>query len=217
MPYPKQHLLDNEGVVLELRPHWWYLVPRAALLAVAVAAGIAVLAGLDEGGGKTVLSIVVGIAVVAALVFFLIRLARWFTTEFTLTTDRVVYRHGVIRKQGIETGLDRIDTVVFNQGFFERVIGAGDLVLEHAGDTENRFTDIRKPAVVQSEINRQVEAYENRRADRIGGRVAGGGGAGGGGGGGSKADELAKLDDLRSRGVLTEEEFQKQKADLLGG
>jgi hypothetical protein len=33
---------------------------------------------------------------------------------------------------------------------------------------------------------------------------------------GSSADELAKLADLRDRGVLTEEEFQRQKAAVLG-
>ena len=213
MPYPKQHLLDNEEVILELRPHWWYLVPRLVLLVVAVVLGIVILVVTDgwEGFGLTFMRGVGAIIVVAALVYFLIRLARWFTTEFTLTTDRVIYRHGIIRKEGIETGLDRIDTVVFHQGFFERIIGAGDLVLEHAGETENRFTDIRKPAVVQAEINRQVESNENRKYDRMGR------GGGGDGGRGSTADELAKLDDLRSRGVLTEEEFQKQKTDLLGG
>jgi hypothetical protein len=33
---------------------------------------------------------------------------------------------------------------------------------------------------------------------------------------GSSADEIAKLADLRDRGVLTEEEFQRQKAAVLG-
>lgn len=32
----------------------------------------------------------------------------------------------------------------------------------------------------------------------------------------STADELAKLADLRDRGVLTDEEFAKPKADLIG-
>ena len=38
----------------------------------------------------------------------------------------------------------------------------------------------------------------------------------GSGGGGSAADELTKLASLRDRGVLTDEEFQAQKAALLG-
>jgi hypothetical protein len=37
----------------------------------------------------------------------------------------------------------------------------------------------------------------------------------GDGGGGSTADQLAKLADLRDRGVLTPEEFEKEKAKVL--
>jgi hypothetical protein len=40
--------------------------------------------------------------------------------------------------------------------------------------------------------------------------------AGPGGGGASTADELSKLADLRTKGTITEEEFQAQKAKLLG-
>jgi type VI protein secretion system component VasK len=39
----------------------------------------------------------------------------------------------------------------------------------------------------------------------------------GGGGGGSTADEIARLADLKAKGVLTEEEFQAGKAKALGG
>ena len=39
--------------------------------------------------------------------------------------------------------------------------------------------------------------------------------AGDGGGDGSTADQLAKLADLRDRGVLTPEEFEKEKAKVL--
>ena len=39
--------------------------------------------------------------------------------------------------------------------------------------------------------------------------------AAGSGGGGGTADELAKLADLKAKGVLTDEEFAQQKAKLL--
>ena len=198
MPYPRGQLLDTEEVIFEIRPHQRrYRRPGRH----------------GRRGGKTALSVVVGVLLVAALIFFLIRLARWFTTEFTLTTDRAIYRHGVLRKQGIETGLDRIDTVVFHQRLFERIIGAGDLVLEHAGDREpvHRHPQTgRGPGPDQPPGRglREPTRGSHRRAARP--QLAAGGGV-------SKADELAKLDDLRSRGVLSEEEFQQQKAELLGG
>lgn len=40
--------------------------------------------------------------------------------------------------------------------------------------------------------------------------------AGSGGGGGGTADELAKLADLRDRGVISADEFAAQKAKILG-
>jgi hypothetical protein len=42
------------------------------------------------------------------------------------------------------------------------------------------------------------------------------GGAAGGGATGSHADDLHKLADLRDRGVLTDEEFERAKAKVLG-
>lgn len=45
--------------------------------------------------------------------------------------------------------------------------------------------------------------------------VAGAGGAGGGGG--SVAEELHRLADLRDRGVVSDEEFQRLKANLVSG
>lgn len=207
MPYPSKLLNQNEQVVLDLRPHWWYLVPRGALLALVLVLGIgAVSADWPDWVGA-----IVGILVVAALIFFLLRLVKWATTNFVVTTDRVIFRHGVIGKRGIEIPLDRINTVVFNQGPFERIIGAGDLEIESAADTPSRFTDIRKPDIVQQEIYRQAEDNENRKYDRIGKNAGGGGSAAL-----SVAEQLEKLEGLRDRGSISPEEYEAQKAALLG-
>ena len=36
MAYPKNLLIPGEEVVLDLRPHWWFLTPRALLSVVAI-------------------------------------------------------------------------------------------------------------------------------------------------------------------------------------
>ena len=54
----------------------------------------------------------------------------------------------------------------------------------------------------QAEAKQQFDEYVRQTA--------------GPGGGASAADELAKLADLKARGTITEEEFQAQKAKLLG-
>jgi uncharacterized membrane protein YdbT with pleckstrin-like domain len=208
--YPKKLLNEGETVELDLRPHWWYLVPRVSLLLLAIIAGIAVMLG-DGWLENSAVRGLAGILVVVALVFFLLRFLGWVSTNFVVTSDRIIYRSGVLSKRGIEIPLDRINTVVFHQGPFERMIGAGDLEIESAGQSPARFTDIRKPSIVQAEIYRQSESNENRKFDRVGANLDGKMG-----GGLSVAEQLEKLEGLRDRGSITPEQYEAQKAELLG-
>ena len=208
MPFPPQLLTDDEELVLDLRPHWWYLAPPGAVLVVALLFGIASLTqdwpGVVEGA--------VGFWVLGALGWFGVMYLRWTTTNFVVTSERVISRKGIVAKQGIEIPLDRINTVFFGQTLFERMIGAGDLGIESAGEGGRQtFTDIRKPSIVQNEIYRQVEGLETRKLRRMGQAASGGGAPAEM----SIPEQIEKLDQLRRQGVVTEEEFQAKKRELL--
>lgn len=206
MGFPDDYLHANEDLILDLKPHWWRVVPASVALAAAVLVGIVVLVNFDNQA----LSVLVGLAILGTLGWFGVSYVQWVSTHFVLTSDRLIYRSGVVSRQGIEIPLERINTVFSSQGLFERMIGAGDLVVESASaEGRQEFDDMRKPQAIQNEIYLAMEANENRKFDRIG---RGGGGAGSP----SLADELAKLEDLRARGVLSEDEFAAQKARLLG-
>lgn len=220
MPFPQKLLVDDETVVIDQNPHWWTLVPRGAALLGAMAIGIWTLT-LDSNDRSWVgpLRIAAAVLVVGALGWFLVRLVEWRTTNFVVTSDRCIYRSGIVSKQGIEIPLDRINTVFFNQSIFERVIGAGDIAIESAGEgSRQEFSDIRDPGNVQHEIYRQMEAYENRRQDRLGSVMSAGAAlsettqvqAGM-----SIPDQIAQLATLRDQGHLTVEEFEAKKAELL--
>ena len=203
VPFPRKLLNDSEDVVLDLHPHWWFLAWQTLALIASMVVGILVLANVDNG----IVQLLAGVLVLAALAWWGIRWAAWRTTNFVVTTDRLIYRHGVLAKRGIEIPLERVNNVIFSQSIFERLLGAGDLVIESAGESGRQsFSDVRKPSAVQNEIYKQIEDNENRKFDRIGNA----------GGGVSVADELSKLDDLRARGVISAEEFEAQKARLLG-
>ncbi len=92
------------------------------------------------------------------------RYLTWATTNFVITSDRVIYRSGIIAKNGIEIPLERVNNVWFSQGIFERIIGAGDLLIESGGeDGKQRFTDIREPERVQNLIHAQMEVNKTKR------------------------------------------------------
>lgn len=213
MAFPKKHLYNTEEVVLDLHPHWWFLVPTGLGLVGAMVLGGLALGGLD--GDSTWVDVArwgAALLVLVALVAFLVRLVRWKTTEFVVTTDRCIYRSGVFAKKGIEIPLDRISTVFFNQSIFERMIGAGDIGIESAGEgSRQNFSDIMNPVAVQTTIYAQMEEYENRRQDRQAAatQVAAGAQL-------SVPEQIEKLDELRARGAITDAEFEAHKAKLFG-
>ena len=109
------------------------------------------------------IKLLAALLVLGCLGWFGIRYAKWANTNFVVTSDRVIHRVGVIAKHGIEIPLERINTVFFNQSMFERLLGAGDLGIESAGERgAETFEDVRKPAIVQNEIYRQMEANSSR-------------------------------------------------------
>jgi uncharacterized membrane protein YdbT with pleckstrin-like domain len=207
--FPPDLLNDNEEIVLDLRPHWWFVAPVGALLGLAVILGIAILVAIDNAPMK----ILAGIILLGALGNFVVRYVRWAGINFVVTSERVISRTGVIAKKGIEIPLDRINTVFFNQTLFERLIGAGDLGIESAGEGGRQtFKDIRKPSDVQQAIYRAMEADETRRFEHMG-RAASG--ARTEATSDSIPDQIKKLDDLRRSGALTDAEFEAKKRDLL--
>jgi uncharacterized membrane protein YdbT with pleckstrin-like domain len=182
--------------------------PTAALVGAILLGVIALTQAGDDGVGK-VIKIVCALLVLFCLGWFGIRYAKWSNTNFVVTNDRVIHRVGVISKHGIEIPLERINTVFFNQSIFERLLGAGDLGIESAGERgAETFEDVRKPAIVQNEIYRQMESNSNRM---YGGRQQ----AATQEAGLSIPEQIEKLDELRKRGVISEQEFAAKKAELL--
>lgn len=207
----------EEELVLDLRPHWFYLAAPMAWSVISVIVALVVLVGLDPSGDiASVATIVLVGAVLGTLAWLGWQYLVWNTTMFVLTSDRLITRHGVLSKQGVEIPLERINTVFFKQTVFERMIGSGDLAIESAGESGSEsFSNIRKPSVVQKEIYVQMEANENRKFDRMRGPA-----------GAAPADHTAhrphtipeqidQLSELHQRGVLSDAEYQRKKAELL--
>lgn len=202
MPYPKNLLNDHETVALDLHPHWWFFAKGVAALVVAIVAGILVLVFFDGDVQKYVVYAAIA-AIVGCAIWVVKRYAQWSTTNFVITNDRVIYRTGVVAKSGIEIPLRRVNNVLFNQSVFERILGAGDLMIESGGETgQQRFTDVRNPERVKNMIYAQMEAATRSTEP--------------GATGGDVVSQLEKLEGLLHRGSLSQREFDAQKRRLLG-
>jgi uncharacterized membrane protein YdbT with pleckstrin-like domain len=196
MPFPKQLLNDDEEVAVDLHPHWLFFAKAVAWLVAAIIFGIVSLAlGID------VLQWIALAAVVVTALMVGHRYLQWTSTNFVVTNDRVIFRSGVVTKRGIEIPLERVNTVHFSQGIFERMTGTGDLLIESGGeDGQQRFTDIRRPDMVQNVIHHQMDVNEGRRRGDHHRAAAGT----------DVATQLEKLEGMLERGSLTQAEFDAQ-------
>ena len=204
MPYPKKLLNDYETVALDLHPHWWYFAEAGAALIASILVGLASMIFLDGDAQKAVNWIALILIVLSAL-WLIARYMKWSTTNFVITSDRVIFRSGVIAKSGIEIPLERVNNVLFHQTIIERILGAGDLLIESGGeDGQQRFTDVRHPERVQNLIHAQMEVNERRSyQNMVGGASIDVGG------------QLEKLEGLLERGTISHDEFEVQKRKLL--
>jgi uncharacterized membrane protein YdbT with pleckstrin-like domain len=210
--YDKKLLYGDEKIIVDTHPHWIMLVGAVLSVVVATAAGIWLLT-LGWEGFVGDAARWAGIAlIVCSLAYLIHRVVKWNSTNFVITTDRCIYRSGIISKRGVEIPLERINTVFFHQHLLERMVRAGTLHVESAGELGiQRFEDVRDPVTIQNLLYQAMEENENRKFDRI--RQPAGTAATGTP---SVADEIAKLAALRDQGHLTPEEFEHQKAVLLG-
>jgi uncharacterized membrane protein YdbT with pleckstrin-like domain len=213
VPYPKRLLNEGEDLALDLRPHWWFF-SKHILTGIPLFLALILILAKTTSDTRKWLMYVWGIVALAWAVWLGLKYLQWNFTHFVVTSDRVVYRTGVLSKHGVEIPLERINNINFDQNIWERVIGAGDLEIESAGkDGQSQFEDVWHPDGVQQELYRQMEVNAKKRASWTNPvaappttTVAPGGGI---------PEQLHQLAELRDRGVISAAEFEAKKAQLL--
>ncbi|MGH2719290.1 MAG: PH domain-containing protein [Actinomycetota bacterium] len=201
MPYPQKLLNPNEHITFDLHPHWWYFSGIAVIGALLLAAGVAIVVLFSKSAQE-----VLGLADAGLAVLWLIwlgaKVLAWRTTHFVLTTDRLIFRSGVLGRQGREIPLERVNDISFHQSLFERIVGTGDLLIESAGrQGQDVFSRLPHPDRAQQEIYTGMENNRHRYEEGSPGETV--------------AQQIADLARLHDQGVLSDAEFQSKKADLL--
>lgn len=219
MPFPRHLVYDGENVELDLRPHWWYF-SRHILTGVPLLALVIVTLRIQDHGVRDVVRWPVGILVLLWAAWLGFKYLQWLRTYFVVTDRRVLYRTGVLSRHGVEIPLDRIANIDYHQGIWERVIGAGDLDIESAGELgDAHFQNVRHPDDVQNVIYQQMDVDARRGAsagaDAIGDAVARAVDRRIAAGGGSVSDKVEQLARLRDEGHITPDEFERRKNRLL--
>jgi uncharacterized membrane protein YdbT with pleckstrin-like domain len=212
MPFPRRLLNDGEEITLDLRPHWWFFANHI-FTGVPLLVALLLIQSETHGDARRILYWIWGVLALIWAAWLGLQYLKWNFTHFVITTDRVLYRTGVLSKKGVEIPLERVSNINFRQSIWERSIGAGDLNIESAGrDGQSTFNDVRHPEAVQQELYKQMELYARKRASwsqptpTAPAPTAAGP---------SIPEQLEQLAGLRDRGVISVAEFETKKAQLL--
>ena len=210
MPFPRRLLNEGEEISLDLRPHWWFFANHI-LTGVPLLVALLLIQSETHGDVRRILYWVWGVLALIWAGWLGLQYLKWNFTHFVVTTDRVLFRTGVLSKKGVEIPLERVSNINFKQSIWERTIGAGDLNIESAGrDGQSTFNDVRHPEAVQQELYKQMELYARKRAGWSQTPAATPAAPGP-----SIPEQLEQLAGLRDRGVISAAEFEAKKAQLL--
>jgi len=204
MPWPEDALTDGEEVVTSFRQHWKLLIIPIGWFILAV---VLVVLAFKMFPWPWLEWAVVVVVIGGAILLVARPVVSWATTLYVLTNERLITRHGLIAKSGVEIPLENITNVNFSQSVFERMLGAGDLLVESAGTGgQSRFSNIPHP----DDFAALLYKVREQRAVELQG-----GGAPSPAQPSDATERLQRLKQLHNDGVLTDEEYAEKRAKLV--
>ena len=192
---------DKERILLLTRQHWFTLFSRIfleiILIVVLVTAFIAAMTFYPIAAFGFIL-------VLVPLIGMLRDILIWRNRQYIVTNRRVMRVAGVFNKNVVDSSLEKVNDIKMNQSFFGRLFGYGDVQILTASELGiDLFEHIADPIKFKTAM---LNAKENLGVDEDKIRM-------------QQDDDIptliAKLDELRKQGIVSEEEFRKKKAELL--
>ena len=156
MPYPARLLNEGEEIVHESKQSWIALRDEIGYTAAWLALWLILVPWLDFPADEWIAWIVTlawGALVGGGI-------ALWYNTDLVVTSKRVIYQTSVFDKSEREIELSRLVEVGYRQSVPQRLVSAGDLLLDTGGhDGKTRVRDVDSPLHVSNVIEqaRHVE------------------------------------------------------------
>lgn len=199
--YIQSMLGENEEIVLVTRQHWFVLF-SAILLEIFVI--LVVIVGASIAAMTFPPATLAFVLVLLPLASMLHDILVWKNREYIVTNRRVIQFAGIFNKSVVDSSLEKVNDVKLTQSFFGRIFDYGDVEIMTASELGvNLFKRIGDPVEFKTAM---LNAKEKLGFEGMGA-------------GGTHVDTvptmIAQLDELRKKGIVTEEEFQAKKKELL--
>lgn len=145
-----KRLAPGEQIYHQLHPHWQVLVGPVVLFVLCVGVTGFLAALLPQAW---MVGAVVVLCLLVVAIWVLRPFLRWYTTTYTLTDRRVLIRRGILTQSGRDIPLARVTDVAFRRTIWQRMVRAGTLILESAGEQGQAvLTDVPSVETVQRDM-----------------------------------------------------------------
>lgn len=160
MPQQARLLTEGEEILHQSPQHWIALRDEIAYTLAWLVLWILVVPWLDFALDEWVAWLLT--LVWAGLVGY--GVTRWYSTDLIVTTKRLIYRKGIFEKSDHEIELPRLVDVGYRQTLWQRLLGAGDLLLDSGGhEGKSMIRDVPAPADVSNVLDEVRASRSSRR------------------------------------------------------
>ena len=160
MGYVERHLLPNERVIYKTKLHWVLFAKPALVTLLGLAITVA-LGALTQVEWLWYLSLLV---IAAGLVWGAIQAVELVTSEFAVTTTRLIFKVGLIGRYTMELLLGKVESIGVQQTLVGRLLNYGDLVVTGTGGAREVFRRVHDPIGFRNHVQQaSVRAFEPER------------------------------------------------------
>lgn len=149
MGYVERHLLPGERVLYKTRLHWILFLRPALLVLLGVALGIALHRSVPEPRWLWLIGPAI---VLVGLGFGLIHWVELMTSEFAVTSTRVIFKVGLVARYTTELLLAKVESIGVEQGLAGRLVNYGDITVIGTGGTHEVFRRVRDPVGFRNHV-----------------------------------------------------------------
>ena len=137
----ERHLLPGERVLYKTRLHWVLFVKPVLVLL----AGVVLTILLRQVQDPPWLWIIGGAVALVGLLWGLVHYVELMTSEFAVTTSRLIFKVGLISRYTTELLLSKVESIGVQQGLMGRLLNHGDLTVTGTGGAREVFRRVRDP------------------------------------------------------------------------
>lgn len=213
--YLESLLGERENIILAARQHWFILAGSILLEVILIllifAATVTASIFLTE---YVAIIIAIGFVILLVPVATMMRdILNWTHRQFVITNRRVITISGIMNKNIIDSSLEKVNDIHMVQSALGRIFNYGDIEIMTGSELgANMFRRLENPVRYKKALldaKSQLEglgAGEDLRAKPALAPAAAITGV---------PDLITQLNNLRQQGLLTDEEFQQKKTQLL--